>query len=112
MKKIFLLLSILFLGVAVYADGTKTCSVSGTDGTVEVSVNVTDAESGTCVITFSHEQEEYNTQVHAYNTSLDQFCKSLYAMGKRDDAKAFLNLLKPDYNGSTAKINKIKSQYR
>lgn len=64
------------------------------------------------IITFSREQEEYNTQVHAYNTSLDSFCKSLYAMGKKEDAKAFLNLLKPDYNGSTTKINKIKSQYR
>lgn len=64
------------------------------------------------IITFSREQEEYNKQVHAYNTSLDSFCKSLYAMGKKEDAKAFLNLLKPDYNGSIAKINKIKNQYR
>lgn len=55
---------------------------------------------------------KYNVQVQSFNNDLDQFCKSLYAMGKKEDAKAFLKLLKPDYNGSTAKINKIKSQYR
>lgn len=54
----------------------------------------------------------YNVQVQGFNEDLDHFCKCLYAMGKKEDAKAFLNLLKPDYNGSTAKINKIKSQYR
>lgn len=64
------------------------------------------------IITFSGEQTEYDKQVHTYNTSLNQFCKALYTMGKKEDAKAFLNLLKPDYNGSTSKINKIKSQYR
>ena len=56
--------------------------------------------------------EEYNMRVTSFNTKLDSFCKSLYAMGKKEDVKAFLNLLKPDYNGSTVKINKIKSQYR
>lgn len=64
------------------------------------------------IISFPDEQAEYDKQVHTYNTSLDSFCKALCAMGKKEDAKAFLNLLKPDYNGSTSKINKIKSQYR
>lgn len=54
----------------------------------------------------------YNMQVHGFNEDLDYFCKALCTMGKEEDAKAFLNLLKPDYNGSTVKINKIKSQYR
>ncbi len=57
MKKIIFLLSALLLAVVAYADGTKTCNVSGTDGSVEVSVNVTDAESGTCVITFSNDTD-------------------------------------------------------
>ena len=64
------------------------------------------------IATFSDVQAEYDKQVHNYNTSLDSFCKTLYSIGKKQDAKAFLNLLKPDYNGSTVKINKIKSQYR
>uniref|UniRef100_UPI004056FAAF hypothetical protein n=1 Tax=Alistipes sp. TaxID=1872444 RepID=UPI004056FAAF len=57
MKKIIFLLSAILLAVVAYADGTKTCNVSGTDGSVEVSVNVTDAESGTCVITFSNDTD-------------------------------------------------------
>lgn len=64
------------------------------------------------IISFSDEQAEYDKRVHAYNTSLDSFCKILYTMGKKEDAKAFLKLLRPDYNGSTTKINRIKAQYR
>lgn len=64
------------------------------------------------IVSFSGDQAEYDAQVHKYNSSLDQFCKTLYAVGKKEDTKAFLTMLKPDYNGSTAKINKIKSQYR
>lgn len=57
MKKIIFLLSAILLVAVAYADGTKTCNVSGTDGSVEVSVNVTDAESGTCIITFSNDTD-------------------------------------------------------
>lgn len=43
--------------MAAYADGTKTCKVSGTDGSVEVSVNVTDEQKGICIVTFSNDTD-------------------------------------------------------
>ncbi len=55
MKKLLFLFCTLVMSVVVYADGTKTCNVSGTDGTVVVSVNVTEAQTGTCILTFSND---------------------------------------------------------
>ena len=47
----------LLLSIATYADGTKTCKVKGTDGSVEVSVMVTDAEKGECLVSFSNDTD-------------------------------------------------------
>lgn len=58
MKKILFCACVLFLSAAAYADGAKTCRVKGTDGSVEVSVNVTDEESGTCTLYFSNDTDK------------------------------------------------------
>ena len=44
-----------FLSITAYADGTKTCKVLETDGSVEVSVTVVDEQTGKCVISFSND---------------------------------------------------------
>lgn len=58
MKKILFFACALLLSAAAYADGTKTCKVKGTDGSVEVNVTVTDAENGTCVVYFSNDTDK------------------------------------------------------
>lgn len=58
MKKFFFILIIIFAWTVVsYADDTKTCKVKGTDGSVEMSVMVTDAANGKCIISFSNDTE-------------------------------------------------------
>lgn len=57
MKRLFIMVCAVILSTAAYADGTKTCRVSGTDGSVEVSVNVTDEEKGICILTFSNDTD-------------------------------------------------------
>lgn len=58
-KKILFLFVCLLTGLSLvsYADETKTCKVKGTDGSVEVSVMVTDAAKGQCIISFSNDTE-------------------------------------------------------
>lgn len=58
MKKILFCACALLLSAAAYADGTKTCRVKGTDGSVEVSVTVDDAETGTCTLYFSNDTDK------------------------------------------------------
>lgn len=58
MKKILFCVCALFLSAATYADGAKTCKVKGTDGSVEMSVNVTDEETGTCTLYFSNDTDK------------------------------------------------------
>lgn len=57
MKKLFIIVCAVILSTAAYADGTKTCKVAGTDGSVEMSINVKDAEKGTCIISFSNDTD-------------------------------------------------------
>lgn len=47
----------VFLSVSAYADDTKTCKVKGTDGSVEVSVMVTNADQGICIVSFSNDTD-------------------------------------------------------
>lgn len=58
MKNLFLCIVALFLSATAYADSTKTCRVNGTDGSVEVSVMVTDASTGRCVVSFSNDTDK------------------------------------------------------
>ena len=58
MKKLLILGCALLLNAMAYADDTKTCKVKGTDGTVEMSVNVIDANSGKCLISFSNDTDK------------------------------------------------------
>ena len=57
MKKLFIVICAVILSTAVYADDTKTCKVSGTDGSVEMSINVKDPEKGICIISFSNDTD-------------------------------------------------------
>ncbi len=58
MKRLLFLVCSLVLSATVYADGTKTCQVKGTDGSVEVNVTVTDAENGVCILYFSNDTDK------------------------------------------------------
>lgn len=58
MKKLLFIVCSLILSAAVYADGTKTCKVKDTDGSVEVNVTVTDAEKGICILYFSNDTDK------------------------------------------------------
>ena len=58
MKKILFFACALLLSVVAYADGTKTCKVKGTDGSVEVNVSVVDAEKGVCILYFSNDTDK------------------------------------------------------
>lgn len=58
MKKILFFACALLLSAAAYADGTKTCKVKGTDGSVEVNVSVTDADNGTCMLYFANDTDK------------------------------------------------------
>lgn len=57
MKRLLFLICAVAFSAAAYADGTQTCKVSGTDGSVEVSVNVTDEQKGTCILSFSNDTD-------------------------------------------------------
>ncbi|MBR2351437.1 MAG: hypothetical protein IKA70_00685 [Alistipes sp.] len=57
MNKMFLSAIALLLSVVAYADDTKTCRVLETDGSVEVSVMVTDESTGKCIVSFSNDTE-------------------------------------------------------
>lgn len=58
MKKLLFIVCSLVMSATVYADGTKTCKVKETDGSVEVNVTVTDAEKGTCILYFSNDTDK------------------------------------------------------
>jgi hypothetical protein len=59
MKKIIIsIVALLFMGItAVFADGTKTCKVSGTTGSVEVSVYDGNKQEGTASMSFSNDTD-------------------------------------------------------
>lgn len=57
MKKILVICFAVFLAATVYADGYKTCKISGTTGTVEVSVYENDTEKGTATVQFSNDTD-------------------------------------------------------
>jgi hypothetical protein len=59
MKKLLIaIMAICFTGIGVaFADGTKTCKVNGTTGSVEVSVYTGDTEKGTASMSFSNDTD-------------------------------------------------------
>ena len=56
MKKLFVICALILFATTVYADGYKTCKVSGTNGSVVV--NSYDTEEG-AIVTFSNDTDEY-----------------------------------------------------
>ena len=48
---------LLLAAGAAHADGTKTCKVKESDGSVEVTVRVTDGEKGKCLVVFSNDTD-------------------------------------------------------
>ncbi len=57
MKSFILAVIVTFLSLTAYADGTKTCKVLETDGSVEVSVTVIDEATGKCAISLSNDTD-------------------------------------------------------
>lgn len=57
MRKILISLVVVLFATVAYADNTKTCKVLETDGSVEVSVMVTDASLGRCIVSFSNDTD-------------------------------------------------------
>jgi hypothetical protein len=57
-KYLMILVAMICFGVGTtYADGTKTCKVSGTTGSVEVSVYEENTKEGTASISFSNDTD-------------------------------------------------------
>jgi len=58
-KQLMILLALVCFGIGTaYADGTKTCKVNGTNGSVEVSVYDGDKEKGTASISFANDTDD------------------------------------------------------
>lgn len=58
MRQLLFLGCAILLNVTALADETKTCKVKGTDGTVEMSVNLIDEKSGKCLLSFSNDTDK------------------------------------------------------
>lgn len=99
MKNLFMcLVAIMFLATA-YADDTKTCRVYGTDGSVEVSVMVTDASTGRCVVSFSNDTNK-NVNVRyvvKYGSKTLPGSKLVYANSEATKEVSFGQSVNPKY---------------
>ena len=100
MKKILFFACALLLSAAAYADGTKTCKVKGTDGSVEVSVTVTDADNGVCRLYFSNDTDKnVNVRYVVYNSTTGQRlpgAQLVYANSQCYDQVSFRQRVNPN----------------